>query len=95
MSESDQLRPTPTHGVKGYVKYGCRCPVCTAANTRRAGIMRAARRVRVAQGDPAVPHGTQGGYTNWGCHCKECTRANTDYCAKRKLIRKQESVTIP
>lgn len=88
---SSETRPSPAHNAKGYVYYGCRCPVCTRANTDRANKQRAARAARVAQGDPAVPHGTTGGYTNWGCHCEACTKANTDDCARRKQIRKERA----
>lgn len=88
--------PSPTHGVQGYLYYGCRCPICTKANTLRARVQRAARHERMMNGDPAVPHGSPGGYTNWGCHCKECTKANTDHCMERRRNKKKaEPVTIP
>lgn len=94
------LKPSPVHGAMGYLHYGCRCPVCTAANTARAKRQRAARFLRMKAGDPAVPHGTAGGYSNWGCRCPKCTKANTDACMERRDLRKKTqaepgSVTIP
>jgi hypothetical protein len=89
-------QPSPVHGKKGYLYYGCRCPVCTEANAQRGREQRAARLLRTEAGDPAVPHGTAGGYTNWGCRCPGCTKANTERClARRRARRKEASVTIP
>lgn len=97
MPASDEAsKPSPAHGLMGYLYYGCRCPICTLANTRRAREQRSRRVLRMEAGDPAVPHGTPGGYTNWGCHCTPCTKANTDYCVQRRHDRKKEqAVTIP
>jgi hypothetical protein len=88
---SQAAQPSPVHGKTGYLHYGCRCPVCTRANTDRARVQRAVRLARMQAGDPAVPHGTPGGYTNWGCRCPGCTRANTDKCLARRRDRKNAS----
>lgn len=71
------MRPAPAHGRNGYMRYGCRCEVCKAANRDRAKVMRELLAARMAAGDPAVPHGTSGGYTNWSCRCEACRRANS------------------
>jgi hypothetical protein len=69
------------HGVTAYVHHGCRCPVCTAANTARHRPARARRwasrelidgRLVATQ---AETHGTWSTYANWGCRCKPCDDA--------------------
>ena len=62
-----------SHGRKRY-DAGCRCLVCTAANTAHAAAQRARRLARllaspVPESDPL--HGTATGY-NAGCRCEAC-----------------------
>jgi hypothetical protein len=75
---------TREHGdANTYIKQGCRCGPCTAANTERARHDRNTRmaRRRLVDGVMVAPvpphrHGNGNTYTNWGCRCKPCTRAH-------------------
>lgn len=66
-----------SHGASGYRSYGCRCDVCTAANTERARGERAARKARFADNPNLAPHGSVHTYGNWGCRCAACKAANS------------------
>lgn len=82
-------------GAGGY-NDGCRCPVCTAANSARsrayratpAGKKAAAKasqswRERAAASGFAGMHGTVSGY-NAGCRCDDCRAANSEYNRARR-----------
>lgn len=63
-----------THGRTGYDRHGCRCEVCTAANTEHVRRVRERRKARLLaspapESDPG--HGTIGGY-DAGCRCEAC-----------------------
>lgn len=69
----------------GYVR-GCRCDVCTQANTDRCRARRderlAARvevngRLVVVDETQVENHGKRSTYMNWGCRCVPCTDSNT------------------
>ena len=61
----------PEHGQSAYNHWGCRCNICTEANTdyhyerRHAGIR-------------PPSHGASG-YNNYGCRCNICSEANSEY----------------
>lgn len=68
--------PLHAHGTNGYTNYGCRCTVCTIANTRQGYRRRQERKAETARyGLPeGVTHGASA-YGNWGCRCAICTAA--------------------
>lgn len=68
------------HGRAVQYNRGCRCPSCTAANTRSQKKARDRRRQNKAAADRAG-HGNPSTYTNYGCRCQHCTKANADRCA--------------
>jgi hypothetical protein len=77
-------KPLIEHGINGYVHYGCRCEICTAANTARIA---AARARRLARPVPSRVHGTLNGYNNYGCRCERCTEAHSADLRDRRAKR--------
>jgi hypothetical protein len=65
-----------THGVSGYVNYGCRCGRCRSGNAEYQRRSRAQRRVKLAAGQGAPAHGNTNTYNNWACRCRPCTAAH-------------------
>lgn len=80
------LVPDHVHGtMNGYGNYGCRCGMCTAANSDHVAMQRHAR---FNAPTPDHVHGSDNGYTNYGCRCGGCREAhravNERYRARRK-----------
>lgn len=69
-------RPPP-HGTYRYKVFGCRCPLCQAAQTAACAAERERRRARLAADPSLAEHGTKATYSNWGCRCPQCTAANS------------------
>ena len=75
------------HGtVHGYVNRGCRCELCTQANTEYRQKFNLVR--RLARGGSLYPrgkkpHGTYAKYKS-GCHCEQCKKANREYMVELK-----------
>lgn len=65
------------HGLPSRYNKGCRCRVCKKAHAERMERLRRDRMVRIAEGDPTVPHGTASCYVNWGCRCEACREAGS------------------
>jgi len=63
------------HGEAGYSKHGCRCDVCSAANSECGRRMRAELQSRPRE---VVPHGSTG-YKTYGCRCDVCTAAGAEW----------------
>ena len=74
---------SPDHGVTRYVDYGCRCPVCRAANADRHRELRAARATQRPETNPSLPHGTRSTYVNHGCRCEPCVDAQRESNQRR------------
>lgn len=86
-----------THGLAGTYrdpKNGCRCPLCTKANTDRTRRERQDRATRLAADPSLAPHGSYTTYTNWGCRCAPCVKANSDSCHARKVRRRQSQLAV-
>jgi hypothetical protein len=66
------------HNASTYVRKGCRCHVCRAANTARHAWLKAGRYEYAARhGVPGnVEHG-RSAYDNWGCRCTVCFAAKS------------------
>lgn len=47
-----------THGASAYVNHGCRCPICTAANTARVREYRERRTNAMTSGGDGTTRGT-------------------------------------
>jgi len=69
---------TFAHGGSGsgYAHHDCRCPECTAANSRRQTRARRARYLRFAADPTIAPHGSANTYRNYGCRCSACLAAH-------------------
>lgn len=68
------------HGESGYANYGCRCDICTQANTEKLARIRgnnADERIEVdgRMIHPLAKHGTLNGYQYYKCRCRACTDA--------------------
>lgn len=63
---------TRSHGTAGRYQKGCRCDVCTDANTERN---RLGIQSRIGR-EPEVHNAST--YRNWGCTCDICTKANRE-----------------
>ena len=78
------------HGSRyAYVRHGCRCPECAAANRIYQRANRASQPLTV----PARLHGKPSTYCFHGCRCDVCRKAATEYRMKfafRKRARWQE-----
>lgn len=61
-------------GTRGAYVHGCRCGLCTQANTDYIRQWKESRPL-LAPDDPR--HGTANGYNNWNCRCPACTTAKT------------------
>jgi hypothetical protein len=59
-----------SHGTPGKYAEGCRCDVCTDANTARNYASKVKREGR----EPTVHNAST--YRNWGHRCDECVEAN-------------------
>lgn len=68
--------PDHAHGTNGYANYGCRCEVCTTANT---AAHRAASLSARSRPTPDHVHGTNNGYGYHGCRCGACRDAHYAY----------------
>lgn len=68
------------HGRPVQYNRGCRCPECTAANTRQQQKKRARRRKDKTSADRAG-HGKASTYANHDCRCQHCSKANAEKCA--------------
>lgn len=75
------------HGRTRYVAYGCRCEVCTAANTEYATAARNRRIVRLLNDPSLATHGKASTYINWGCRCDECKVAGAKHNARTRARR--------
>lgn len=82
-----------THGIKSTYNSGCRCNLCTEANTAYCKKYRD-RRVQAAATNPdTVSHGITG-YINWGCRCNVCKEAVREhYIGDWDISRAQEPWT--
>jgi len=67
-----------SHGTAGRYAEGCKCDICTDANTERIYIAKAKREGR----EPTVHNAST--YRNWGCECDICVQANRDLLAKQQ-----------
>jgi len=67
---SPKVKTGRSHGTSGRYAEGCRCDVCTNANTERTQRGKAARTER----KPEVHNAST--YVNWGCRCDDCTADN-------------------
>lgn len=61
-----------THGKPSTYQSGCRCDICTDANTARHT---RARRERAERGTVPI-HGSASSFSNYGCHCDLCVEAH-------------------
>lgn len=73
-----------SHGTVSRYNTGCRCGLCTRANSSRATTnrkLRLARRIeidgRLTAPLPPERHGVWSTYTNHGCRCEACTVENS------------------
>ena len=73
-----------SHGRSRYVNHGCRCDICTAANTEVAMAGRRTRTERLAADPTLAEHGRRSTYTNWGCRCEPCTEAHSLFLRERR-----------
>lgn len=74
VSHGHWLRQIP-HGTSGgYSNYGCRCALCSAANS---AVCLSGRKRRTEDETPEHVHGTTNGYSNYGCRCEPCTKAHS------------------
>jgi hypothetical protein len=76
--------PLPAHGRSRYMR-GCRCDVCTAANTEYV------RHRRHAPIPDTVTHGKASTYTNSSCRCDACTSAHRALMAEQRVARKAKT----
>jgi hypothetical protein len=81
------------HGKSGYTHGGCRCEVCTDANTAACLRRRRHRAERLASDPGLAPHGSSSTYRNWGCRCKPCKAASSAELAAYYLRAKSQQVT--
>ena len=72
------------HGQTAYSHYGCKCEICTEANTKRVYRRRHERKPEDYTGE----HGKQSAYINWGCRCVDCSAAHAAMCKKQYEERK-------
>lgn len=81
---------TPKHGkLNEYLKFGCRCGECVAANVEKNALYNQRRRAAQARAgiDPMPKyrprveraHGTPAMYKHGECRCEPCKAANRDY----------------
>lgn len=76
------------HGThQAYVVRGCRCEVCTAANSKRVQEGRIRRIEKQKLGLADFQHG-RNGYTNYGCRCETCVQDKAAYMAKFRASKK-------
>ena len=75
------------HGVRSSYDYGCRCELCTRANTE------AVMRYRRARGMQPQKYGRECGLIatyNAGCRCDECRRAARQKARQHRRRRQAE-----
>lgn len=76
-----------SHGRRGYTVHGCRCKICTAANTKEKRRQRLrSHKTTLNNDDPR--HGTRAGYFDFGCRCERCGEAGI-YCRNIWWTRKR------
>jgi hypothetical protein len=87
---SPRPRKPIEHGSRyAYVRHGCRCPECAAANRIYQRANRASQLLTV----PTHLHGKPSTYCFHGCRCETCRKAATKYRMKfafRKRARRQD-----
>jgi hypothetical protein len=67
-----------SHGTAGRYAEGCKCDVCTTANTMRVYVAKEKRAGR----EPKVHNAST--YRNWGCTCDICSQANRDLLSQQQ-----------
>jgi hypothetical protein len=84
-------RTSPRHGRPStYQYYGCRCDLCTRANT----VMQQSYRARTVSPKPERPHKHGAGCAKWGCHC-EIGRAAARERQRRSRERRRQARAEP
>ena len=71
------------HNVSGYTR-GCRCGICTAANTADKARRRAAAFLAGSEADGDYRHGTRYSYELRGCRCEVCVPAQVERGRERR-----------
>lgn len=70
-----------SHGSNYGYQQGCRCDPCRAARSAYMREWVQEARVRAAEGELAVQHGTLHAYRTYGCRCRPCTEAGAGAAA--------------
>lgn len=79
------------HGTLSTYAHGCRCELCSEANTGFHRTARQERAERLARDPSIVVHGRASTYTNWCCRCLACITAHAEECRKHAEARKAKA----
>lgn len=68
-----------SHGTEYAYQQGCRCDPCRSFHSTYHAAWRRRARVRLAQGEVTVQHGTNYAYCTYGCRCRHCSEVRAAY----------------